>query len=109
MRSQIATSKSPSARGGRRYLPYAFTEHGAIQAANVLNSPRAVAIGIYVVRVFVQLREVLFSNKEFARKLAALERKYDAHFKVVFEAIRQLMAPPPVPKRRGIGFVLDEE
>ena len=70
--SQIAISKP--GRGGRRKLPWAFTEHGAIQAANVLNSPRAIAMGIYVVRAFVQLREVLASNKDLARKLAALER-----------------------------------
>ena len=70
--SQIAISKP--GRGRRRKLPWAFTEHGATQAANVLNSPRAIAMGIYVVRAFVQLREVLASNKDLARKLAALER-----------------------------------
>jgi hypothetical protein len=109
LRSQSATSNTAAGRGGRRYLPYAFTEHGAIQAANVLNSPRAVEMGIYVVRAFVQLREMLASNKDLARKLAVLERKYDSQFKVVFEAIRQLMAPPPAPKRRGIGFIVDED
>src|SRR5205814_5073396 len=90
--SQIAISKP--GRGGRRKLPWAFTEHGAIQAANVLNSPRAIAMGIYVVRAFVQLREVLASNKDLARKLAALERSLVAldlktrrQFKEVYEAI----------------------
>ncbi len=110
MRSQSATSNTAAGRRrSPRYLPYAFTEHGAIQAANVLNSPRAVEMGIYVVRAFVQLREMLASNKDLARKLAVLERKYDSQFKVVFEAIRQLMAPPPAPKRRGIGFIVDED
>jgi len=109
--SQIAISKP--GRGGRRKLPWAFTEHGAIQAANVLNSPRAIAMGIYVVRAFVQLREVLASNKDLARKLAALERSLVAldlktrrQFKEVYEAIRALMNPPP-PKRRSIGFTAD--
>ncbi len=109
--SQIAISKP--GRGGRRKLPWAFTEHGAIQAANVLNSPRAIAMGIYVVRAFVQLREVLASNKDLARKLAALERslvaldlKTRSQFKEVYEAIRALMNPPP-PKRRSIGFTAD--
>ena len=109
--SQIAISKP--GRGGRRKLPWAFTEHGAIQAANVLNSPRAIAMGIYVVRAFVQLREVLASNKDLARKLAALERSLVAldlktrrQFKEVYEAIRALMNPPQ-PKRRSIGFTAD--
>jgi hypothetical protein len=71
--SQIATSKS--GRGGRRKLPWAFTEHGAIQAANVLNSPRAIAMGVYVVRAFVQLRELLASNRELARRFDQLEAR----------------------------------
>jgi len=109
LKSHFATSSW----GGRRKLPWAFTEHGAIQAANVLNSPRAIAMGIYVVRAFVQLREVLASNKDLARKLAALERslvaldlKTRSQFKEVYEAIRALMNPPP-PKRRSIGFTAD--
>ena len=109
LKSHFATSSW----GGRRKLPWAFTEHGAIQAANVLNSPRAIAMGIYVVRAFVQLREVLASNKDLARKLAALERSLVAldlktrrQFKEVYEAIRALMNPPP-PKRRSIGFTAD--
>src|SRR6185312_16015383 len=111
-RSQIATLK-----GGRgqniKYRPYAFTEHGAIQAANILSSPRAVAMGVYVVRAFVQLREILASNKDLARKLSALERslialdlKTQRQFKEVYEAIRALMDSPQ-PKRRGIGFTAD--
>jgi hypothetical protein len=113
--SQIATSKP--GRGGRRKLPWAFTEHGAIQAANVLNSPRAIAMGVYVVRAFVQLRELLSSNKELARRFAQLEARLDkkltAHdeaIAAILSAIRQLMHPP-VPKRRPIGFTanIDEK
>ena len=114
LRSQIATSKiTVSGRGGRRYLPYAFTEHGAIQAANVLNSPRAVEMGIYVVRAFVQLRELLSSNKDLARRLdqleARIEKKLATHDEAIaamLSAIRQLMNPP-APKRRPIGFTAD--
>jgi hypothetical protein len=85
-------------------LPYAFTEHGAIMAASILNTPRAVEVSVIVVRTFIKLREMLASHKDLAGKLNALERKYDAQFKVVFDAIRQLMAPPE-PKGRGeIGF-----
>jgi phage regulator Rha-like protein len=101
LRCQIGTSNV--GRGGRRYLPYAFTEHGALMLANVLNSERAAQTSVMVVRAFVRLRQMLASNAELARKLAALENKYDAQFKVVFDAIRQLMSPPE-PKRREIGF-----
>ncbi|MBM4141271.1 MAG: ORF6N domain-containing protein [Nitrospira sp.] len=89
-------------------LPYAFTEHGAIMLATVLNSPVAVQASIHVVRAFVRLRQMLASNVELARKLDALEKKYDAQFKVVFDAIRQLMAPPE-PKHRRIGFLREEK
>jgi hypothetical protein len=85
------------------YLPYAFTEHGALMLANVLNSERAAQTSVMVVRAFVRLRQMLASNAELARKLAAMEKKYDAQFKVVFDAIRQLMSPPAKPKRE-IGF-----
>jgi hypothetical protein len=111
--SQIATSKP--GRGGRRKLPWAFTEHGAIQAANVLNSPRAVAMGVYVVRAFVQLRELLASNKDLARRLDQLEARldkklatHDETIAAILSAIRQLMNPPAT-KRRGIGFTADLE
>jgi hypothetical protein len=111
LRSQFATSNTVrSARGGRRSLPYAFTEHGAIQAANVLNSLRAVEMGIYVVRAFVQLRELLSSNKELALKFAQLEARlnkklaeHDDAIAAILSAIRELMNPP-APKRGGIGF-----
>ncbi len=84
-------------------LPYAFTEHGAVMLASVLNSPTAVLASIQVVRVFVRLREILSTHKALARKLDALEKKYDSQFKVVFDAIRQLMTSPD-PRRRPIGF-----
>ena len=105
--SQFATSKG--GRGGRRKLPWAFTEHGAIQAANVLNSPRAIAMGVHVVRAFVQLRTLLASNQELARRFAQLEARLDKHDEVIaaiLSAIRVLMSPP-VPKRRPIGFTAD--
>jgi hypothetical protein len=101
LRSQIVISNE--GRGGRRYLPYVFTEHGALMLANVLNSERAAQTSVQVVRVFVRLRQMLSSNAELARKLESLEKKYDAQFKVVFDAIRQLMSPPAKPKRE-IGF-----
>ena len=100
LRSQSVTLK----RGEhRKYLPYAFTEHGALMLANVLSSERAAQTSVQVVRAFVRLRQMLASNAELARKLEALERKYDAQFKVVFDAIRQLMSPPDKPKRE-MGF-----
>jgi len=104
LRSQIAISKK--GRGGRRYLPYAFKEHGAIMAANVLNSQRAIEASVYVVRAFVRLRAMLATNKDLAAKFAELERtvaSHDTHIQSVFEAIRRLMAPDP-PKPRRIGF-----
>ena len=101
LRSQSATSSE--GHGGRRYPPRAFTEHGTVMAANVLNSKTAVQASIQVVRAFIRLRHILASHEELARKLAALERKYDKQFKVVFDALRQLMTPPE-KKKRSIGF-----
>lgn len=89
-------------------LPYAFTEQGVAMLSGVLKSPRAVAVNVEIMRAFVQLRKMLASNAELARKLAALERKYDDQFKVVFDAIRQLMAPPAT-RKRSIGFVRDDD
>ena len=104
LRSQIVILK----RGQHlKYLPFAFTEHGAIMAANVLNIPRAVQMSVFVVRAFVWLRGMLASHAGLARKLADLERRYDAQFKVVFDAIRQLMAPPEMAQR-SIGFKVEE-
>ncbi len=106
--SQFATSKI--GRGGRRKLPWAFTEHGAIQAANVLNSPRAVAMGVYVVRAFVKLCEFLASNKELVKRLDELEARltqklvtHDQAIAGLLNTIRELMNPPAA-KRRPIGF-----
>ena len=105
LRSQNVTSK----RGGRRYLPLAFTEHGAIMAASVLNSDRAVEMSVYVVRAFVQLRVVPLDHKVLAEKLAALERRVSHHdnsLAEVIDAIRALMAQPK-PANRPIGFTAD--
>jgi hypothetical protein len=88
-------------------LPYAFTEHGAIMAASVLNTPRAVEVSVYVVRAFVKLRVMITSNTEIARRLDELEQKYDAQFRVVFDAIRQMMAPEE-KGRKEIGFRVEE-
>ena len=84
-------------------MPYAFTEHGAIMAASVLNCERAVEASVQAVRAFVKLRQMLASNAELARKLDELEKKYDRQFKIVFDAIRQLMSPP-LAKPKVIGF-----
>ena len=100
--SQIVISKA--GRGGRRKLPLVFTEHGALMAANVLNSKRAVEASVQVVRAFVKMRNMLASHAEMARKIEALEKKYDSQFQVVFKAIKQLMQPPDRPKGK-IGFV----
>lgn len=115
LRSQIVTSNdesqvniSKSGRGGRRYLPFAFTEQGVAMLSSVLRSKRAVSVNIQIMRAFVRLREILISHKELARKLENLENKYDAQFKVVFDAIRQLMIPPQRPIRK-IGFMMDDK
>ena len=101
LRSQFATSNK--GHGGRRTLPFVFTEHGAVMLASVLNTTVAVHASIQVVRAFVRFRRLLVTNVGLARKLAELENKYDAQFKVVFDAIRKLMIPPE-PKRQLIGF-----
>jgi chaperonin cofactor prefoldin len=106
LRLQIATSNP--GRGGRRYLPYAFTEHGAIMAATVLNSERAVEMSVFVVRAFVRLREMLASNQQLAGKIDELERRLDTHdasIQELIEAIRELMEPPSA-LGRPIGFQL---
>jgi hypothetical protein len=112
LRSHFATLKSGRGQH-RKYAPYAFTEHGAIMAATILNSPRAIEMSVYVVRAFVQLRELLGSNRELARRFAQLEARldkkltdHDAAIAAILSAIRELMNPP-VPKRRSIGFTVD--
>jgi ORF6N domain len=123
LRSQNATSSSGSpSHGGRRYLPRVFTEHGALMAAMILNSPRAVQVSLYVVRAFVRLREAAAVHQDLAKQLADLQDKTEllaaqqdsfsqntrAQLKQVFEALRQLMVPPDPPKR-PIGFVTSKE
>jgi hypothetical protein len=123
LRSQFATSNGqPAGRGGRRYAPRVFTEHGALMVAMVLSSPRAVEISIYVVRAFVRLRELATTHTDLAKRLTELEDKTEAlamnhdtfsrntraQLKQVFDALRELMTPPDPPKRH-IGFINPED
>jgi hypothetical protein len=104
LRSQFGTAR----RGEHsKYLPYAFTEQGVSMLSSVLRSTRAVQVNIEIMRAFVRLRELVATHKHLARKLETLEKRYDAQFKVVFDAIRELMAPP-TPKKRKIGFLVKE-
>lgn len=102
LRSQIAILKRGRGKH-RKYLPYVFTEQGVAMLSGILNSNRAIQVNIEIMRAFVRLRQLLSSNKELARKLEELEKKYDVQFKIVFDAIRKLMAPP-LSKARKIGF-----
>lgn len=102
LRSQNAISKP--GRGGRRFLPHAFTEHGAVMLASVLSTPIAVGASIQVVRAFIHLRGLLATHEDLARKLEELEKQYDARFTEVFRVIRELMAAPAPPRKR-IGFL----
>jgi hypothetical protein len=116
LRLHFATSNSISpGRGGRRYLPYVFTEHGAIMAATVLNSPRAIEMSVYVVRAFVQLRELLSSNRVLSRKLEELEQRltkrvedHEEAIQAILSAIRELTNPPPITRAIGFTAVLDD-
>jgi hypothetical protein len=101
LRSQIVTSNT--GRGGRRYLPYAFTEQGVAMLSSVLRSARAVEVNIAIMRTFVQLRRLMDSNRDLARKIESLEKKYDEQFSAVFAAIKELITQPPPPRKR-IGF-----
>ena len=110
LRSQIVILDRGPERGRHRgmhlkYPPRAFTEQGVAMLSSVLRSKRAVQVNIEIMRAFVRLRALLASNADLARKLAALEKKYDAQFKAVFDAIRELMAPPEPKSRRRIGFI----
>lgn len=110
-RSQFATS-NPSGKMGLRRRPYAFTGHGAIMAATVLNSPRAVEVSLYVVRAFVKLRQFAQSHRELAVKLDRLEQKvagHDGAIRQLVEAIRQLMTPPEPKRKPPIGFASGKE
>lgn len=100
MRSQIVTAS----RRNLRYPPYAFTEHGVLMLANILNSERAIEASVQVVRVFIRLRQMLTGHAELSHRLDELERKYNTYFKQVFTTIRQLMEPPPELPKRRIGF-----
>src|SRR3990167_5707450 len=102
LRFQNGMSK-PSGRGGRRYLPYVFTEQGVAMLSSVLKSKRAMKVNVEIMRTFVKLRRMIASHKDLARRLDELEKKYDLQFKVVFDAIRELMAPTKAQIRR-IGF-----
>ncbi len=114
--SQFAMSKP--GRGGRRTLPYAFTEHGAVMAANVLRSDRAIQMSVFVVRAFIRMRQLLVSQQDLARKLVDLEKKLtarlDIHETAITEVLRQIMllltppSPEPEPPRRKIGFLVEE-
>jgi len=105
LRCQFGISKE---KGGRRYLPFAFTEQGVAMLSSVLRSKRAILVNVEIMRTFVKLRQLLASHVELARKLNRLEKKYDSQFKVVFDAIRQMMAEP-VPKTKCIGFQIADK
>ena len=107
LRLQIATLETGRGRY-RKYLPMVFTEQGVAMLSGVLNSSRAVQVNIQIMRTFVKLRQIMASNAELSKKIEALELKYDGQFKVVFEAIRQLIAPPET-KRRRIGFISESK
>lgn len=105
LRSQIVMTSW----GGRRTAPYAFTEQGISMLSSVLRSPQAIRVNIEIMRAFVRLRRMLQTHAELACKLEALEEKYDEHFKIVFDAIRQLMQPDQPAEKRRIGFRQPEE
>ncbi len=105
LRSHIVTSNR---RGGRRRRPYAFTEQGVAMLSSVLRTERAVMVNVEIMRAFVRLRRLLFSHADLARKLEKLEKKYDAQFRVVFDAIRELMTPAELPDKSRIGFRHEE-
>ncbi len=112
LRSQFATSSSAtrSSHGGRRYLPWAFTEHGALMAANILRSDRATRMSVYVIRAFVHLREALAANTAILKRLAEIDRtllQHDAALRDVYRKLLPLLQPPPDPPKRGIGFHAD--
>ena len=106
LKSQIVIS---SWGGARRAAPYAFTEQGVAMLSGVLNSPRAIQVNVEIMRTFVKLRRILASHADLARRLDGLEKKYDSHFRIVFDAIRRLMEPPPARKRKPIGFLTEAD
>lgn len=100
LRSQNATSK----RGGRRYLPYVFTQEGVAMLSSVLNSERAIMVNIQIMRAFAQLRRMLLTNKDLKRKIEEMEKKYDKQFVIVFKAIKELLEPESKKERKILGF-----
>jgi len=105
LRSQIATSN----RGGRRYLPYVFTQEGVAMLSSVLNSERAIMVNIQIMRAFAQLRRMLLTNQDLRRKIEGMEAKYDKQFAIVFQAIKQLLEPPVIKQKPSIGFRVCKE
>ncbi|MDP2929103.1 MAG: ORF6N domain-containing protein [Candidatus Omnitrophota bacterium] len=108
LRFQFGTSKE--GRGGRRYLPFVFTEHGVAMLSSVLQSKRAIQVNIAIMRVFVKIKQILSAHKNLIHKLNKLEKKIEKHdedISSIFEAIRQLMAPPPEKPKRRIGFHME--
>lgn len=103
LRSKIVTSKREG-RGGRRYLPYVFTEQGVAMLSSVLNSERAIEVNIQIMRAFVSLKRMAFTYEGLRRKINEMEKKYDGQFRVIFSAIKKLMDPPPDKPKRRIGF-----
>jgi hypothetical protein len=101
----VSQNVIPSRRSLGGFLPYAFTEQGVAMLSSVLRSERAAVVNVAIMRTFVRLRQILATNKELAERLAAMEKKYDQRFKVVFDILKQLMEPPPEPPKRPIGFV----
>jgi phage regulator Rha-like protein len=108
LRSHFATLEKGRGKH-RKYLPYVFTEQGVAMLSSVLNSERAILVNVEIMRTFVRLREILATHKDLARKLEELEKKYDEQFRVVFEALRQLMTPSEPPPKRRIGFGVEEQ
>jgi hypothetical protein len=111
LRSQFATLKSGRGQH-RKYLPYVFTEHGSLQAANVLNSPRAVAMSIYVIRAFIKLREEQAANAAILKRLAEIDKTlltHDAALRDIYRKLLPLLAPPPEPEHREMGFHIKED
>jgi hypothetical protein len=104
LKSQNVISSGGQWGGSRRATPYVFTEQGVAMLSSVLRSPRAVAVNIEIMRAFVRMRQMLSSHAELARKVENLEKKYDGQFKVVFDALRELMQPPSGKTKRTIGF-----
>ena len=109
LRSQIVTLK-PEGRGKhRKYLPYAFTEQGVAMLSSVLRSDRAADVNVAIMQAFVKMREAMIAHKDLSRRLNDMERKYDKQFRAVFDALRDLMEPPPAPSKKQIGFVRERE